>query len=118
MSNQTFTFGNNLKKWILGLTVGGLVFGLAGAFFIDDAENHRRFWSNLLLNTYYFAGISVTGLFFIAAHQLGYGGWHTVFKKIPIAMGRFLYVVFILMLILIVNDLIILMTIEYSEIGQ
>lgn len=102
MSN-TFTFGSSLKKWVLGLAVVGLVLGVILGFFFDETSHHSRLWANLLLNTYYFAGIAVTGVFFIAAHQLGYGGWHTVFKKVPIAMGRFLYVAFFLFLIIVVG---------------
>ena len=102
MSN-TFTFGSSLKKWVLGLAVIGLVLGVILGFFFDETSHHSRLWANLLLNTYYFAGIAVTGVFFIAAHQLGYGGWHTVFKKVPIAMGRFLYVAFFLFLIIVVG---------------
>ena len=100
MSN-TFTFGGNLKKSVLGLAVVGLVLGFVLGFFFDDTSHHSRLWANLLLNTYYFAGIAVTGVFFITAHQLGYGGWHTVFKRVPIAMGRFLYVAFFLFLIIV-----------------
>ncbi|MEZ4978111.1 MAG: hypothetical protein R2772_02325 [Chitinophagales bacterium] len=100
MSNK-FTFGSNLKKWVYGLTIIGLLVGIAGALLFDETGHQRRLWANLLLNTYYFAGIAVTGVFFVAAHQLGYGGWHTVFKKIPIAMGRFLFVAFALILIII-----------------
>jgi hypothetical protein len=99
MSN-TFTFGGELKKWVLGLALVGLVLGVILGYFFDDTSHHSRLWSNLLLNTYYFAGIGVTGIFFITAHQLGYGGWHTVFKKVPIAMSRFLYVAFPLFLLI------------------
>lgn len=102
MSN-TFSFSNNLKKWVLGLAVVGLLLGIGGSFIFDDTAHHSRFWANLLLNTYYFAGIAVTGVFFITAHQLGYGGWHTVFKKIPIAMSRFLFVAFALILLIVVG---------------
>lgn len=102
MSN-TFTFGSKLKKWVLGLAVVGLVLGVILGFFFDDTSHHSRLWSNLLLNTYYFAGIAVTSVFFITAHQLGYGGWHTVFKKIPIAMSRFLYIAFGLMVIIVLG---------------
>lgn len=102
MSN-TFTFGNKLKKWVLGLAIVGLGLGLVLGFFFDETSHHSRLWANLLLNTYYFAGIAVTGVFFITAHQLGYGGWHTVFKKIPIAMGRFLYVAFALMVLIVIG---------------
>jgi hypothetical protein len=90
-----------LKKWVLGLAVVGLVGGVVLGWFMDDTSHHSRLWSNLLLNTYYFAGIAVTSVFFITAHQLGYGGWHTVFKKVPIAMSRFLYIAFPLFLVII-----------------
>lgn len=102
MSN-TFSFSSNLKKWFLGLAIVGLVLGLVLGFFFDDTAHHSRLWANLLLNTYYFAGIAITGVFFIAAHQLGYGGWHTVFKKIPIAMGRFLFVAFAIFVVIVIG---------------
>jgi len=102
MSN-TFSFSSNLKKWVLGLAIVGLVLGIGGSLFFDQTSHHSRFWANLLLNTYYFAGIAITGVFFVTAHQLGYGGWHTVFKKIPIAMGRFLFIAFFLILIIVIG---------------
>jgi hypothetical protein len=101
--SDTFTFGSKLKKWVLGLAVVGLVLGVVLGWFMDDTSHHSRLWANLLLNTYYFAGIAVTSVFFITAHQLGYGGWHTVFKKIPIAMSRFLYIAFGLMVVIVLG---------------
>ncbi|HAB89592.1 MAG TPA: hypothetical protein DCF84_03570 [Bacteroidetes bacterium] len=72
------------------------VLGIVLSFVLPDmsANHYSRFWSNLLLNTYYFAGIAITGLFFLAAHQLGYGGWHVLFKRVPLAMSRYLFVIF------------------------
>ncbi|MGB1248654.1 MAG: hypothetical protein ACPG4Z_07195 [Chitinophagales bacterium] len=89
--SKKFEFTSELKKPLFIMLALGIVAALLTFFFYE--ENHQaRFWSNILLNTYYFGGIALTGLFFVAAHQLGYGGWQTVFKKIPLAMGRFLYV--------------------------
>jgi hypothetical protein len=101
--SQKFEFGGQFKKTLLVLAVVGLVFGSLFAILhgVKHPETHfGRFWGNLLINTYYFAGISVVGLFFVAAHQLGYSGWHTVFKRIPLAMGTFQYVAFILFVII------------------
>lgn len=92
---------NSKMKLNLGIMMLLGVIGLVWAFFWNDGFNqHARFWSNLLLNTYYFAGMAVTGIFFITAHHLGYSGWQTVLKKIPMAMGQFLYVAFFLMIII------------------
>jgi len=92
---------NSKMKLNLGIMMLLGVIGLVWAFFWNDGFNqHARFWSNLLLNTYYFAGIAVTGVFFITAHHLGYSGWQTVLKRIPMAMGQFLYIAFFLMIII------------------
>ena len=82
----------NIAFICMGIGVLGIVLSIV---LPDMSANHySRFWSNLLLNTYYFAGIAITGLFFLAAHQLGYGGWHVLFKRVPLAMSRYLFVIF------------------------
>lgn len=98
--SKKLEFGNKMKLWlIVPMILGALA--LVYTFFWNHGFNQNaRFWSNLLLNTYYFAGIAVTGVFFITAHHLGYSGWQTVLKKIPMAMGKFLYIAFFLMLII------------------
>ncbi len=67
----------------MGLGALGLIIG----FIFYGEQSYARVWSNLLINSYYFAGIGLAALFFIAAHQLGYSGWHTIFKRIPEAMS-------------------------------
>jgi len=98
--SRKFEFENKTKTLYIIMMVIGLL-GMIWAFFWNDGFNsHARFWGNLLVNTYYFAGIAVTGVFFIAAHHLGYSGWQTVLKKIPMAMSKFLYVAFGLMIVI------------------
>ena len=75
----------------------------AGRRWTCQANYYSRFWSNILLNTYHFAGIAITGLFFLAAHQLGYGGWHVLFKRVPLAMSRYLFVIFGLVVLITVG---------------
>lgn len=101
--SKKLEFGNKMKLWlIVPMILGALA--LVYTFFWNHGFNQNaRFWSNLLLNTYYFGGIAVTGIFFITAHHLGYAGWQTVLKKIPMAMGKFLYIAFFLMVLITVG---------------
>lgn len=99
--SQTFEFGGQFKKALLIIAAVGIILGSVLAFFLSPEGTHgNRFWANLLLNGYYFAGISVVGLFFVASHHLGYSGWQTVFKKIPLAMGKFQYIAFPIFLLI------------------
>ena len=103
--SKKFEFENKLKtSFIIMMAVG--VLGMIWAYFWNHGFNsNARFWSNILLNTYYFAGIAVTGIFFITAHHLGYSGWQTVLKKIPMAMSKFLYIVFPIMVVITIATL-------------
>ena len=79
--SKIFNYPKQAKK-IAFICMGIGVLGIVLSIVLPDmsANHYSRFWSNLLLNTYYFAGIAITGLFFLAAHQLGYGGWHVLFN--------------------------------------
>lgn len=98
--SKKLEFGNKMKLWLIVPMVLGVIAMIYTFFWNHGFNQHARFWSNLLLNTYYFAGIAVTGVFFITAHHLGYSGWQTVLKKIPMAMGKFLYIALFLMIII------------------
>lgn len=93
--SKIFNYPKQAKKTAF-ICMGIGVLGIVLSIVLPDmsANHYSRFWSNLLLNTYYFAGIAITGLFFLAAHQLGYGGWHVLFKRVPLAMSRYLFVIF------------------------
>lgn len=101
--SKKFEFENKLKMTFF-IMMGLGVIGAIWAFFWNEGFNsNARFWGNILLNTYYFAGIAITGVFFITAHHLGYSGWQTVLKKIPMAMSKFLYVAFGIMIVITVG---------------
>ena len=93
--SKIFNYSKQAKK-VAYICMGIGALGIVLSLILPDmsANHYSRFWSNLLLNTYYFAGIAITGLFFLAAHQLGYGGWHVLFKRVPLAMSRYLFVIF------------------------
>lgn len=62
----------------------------------------KRIIANLWVNSVYFAGISVIGLFFISYNNLAQAGWSAVFRRIPEAMPAFLPVPAIIILVLAV----------------
>lgn len=60
-----------------------------------------RIWANILLNNFYFIGIAIFGVFFVAVQYVANAGWAVSLKRVPESFGAFLPVGFILMLLLI-----------------
>ncbi len=88
---ETFQFGDKLKKNLLIAIALGFV-GLVLAFFLYPQNNHSRFWTNILVNAYYFTGIGIFGIFFVAANQLGYGGWITLVRRVILSLSGFVII--------------------------
>ncbi|MFN8309177.1 MAG: hypothetical protein U0T73_04390 [Chitinophagales bacterium] len=86
---EKFEFKDNLKKVFYGMIAAG-VLGMVGAFFLFPDNHHSRFWSNILINTYFFTGIGIFGIFFVSANQLGYSGWITLVKRIYFSLSGFI----------------------------
>ncbi len=87
--NPNFVFDGKLKIFTLSLTIVGLICLLL-TYFTGGEHDHIRFWTNLLHNSVFFTGIAFASLFFLATHTVAWGGWQTVFKRIPEAMMMFL----------------------------
>jgi hypothetical protein len=62
----------------------------------------QRIIANLWLNSVYFAGISIIGMFFISYNYLAQAGWSAVFKRIPESMPAFLPIPAVIMIVLAV----------------
>ncbi|MCP4437730.1 MAG: hypothetical protein GY810_02195 [Aureispira sp.] len=86
-----FTFDSKIKLFTVVLMAIGIV-SLGVTFAIDGEYNHIRFWTNILHNTVFFVGIAFAALLFISTHTMAWGGWQTLFKRVPEAMMTFLYV--------------------------
>ncbi|WP_128545574.1 quinol:cytochrome C oxidoreductase [Larkinella soli] len=109
------------RKLTIGIIAGVVLVGL-GAFLAakgigshehveaahggaQSAEGHHaykwttRLWANVWLNSVYFTGAAVTGMFWLAYNYLAQAGWSAVFKRVPEALPAFLPVTGILMLI-------------------
>ncbi len=94
--NSKFVFDTKLKLFTLALIIIGAA-SLALTYFTGSDHSHIRFWTNLLQNSVFFTGIAFASLFFIATHTVAWGGWQTIFKRIPEAMMMFLPVGIVLL---------------------
>ena len=72
--------------------------GHAKAHEADGHDSHgggsfiTRVWANLWINNVYFSGIALIAVFWIAVQYVAEAGWFTVMKRIPEAMGMYLFV--------------------------
>ncbi len=60
----------------------------------------KRLFSSLWMNNVFFAGMGIIGLFFVAIQYAAQAGWSVGVKRIGIAMGTWIPIAGILMLIL------------------
>ena len=67
---------------VAALGLVALVFGLATA--------PERAWLNLLLCSFYFLGLGVSGALFVAIHYIARAGWPVVLRRIPEALTAFI----------------------------
>lgn len=102
MTTENFKLSSRAKNTFIGMIVLGIV-GVVLTLWLHPENQHSRLWTNLLLNTYFFTGISLIGLFFVAAHQQGWGGWVTMVKRVPEAIASFIVIMAIFGLIIIVG---------------
>lgn len=55
----------------------------------------KRVYSNLWINTVFFAGIGLIGVFFFAIQYAAQAGWSAGIKRIPLAFGSWLPIAFV-----------------------
>ncbi|WP_242922328.1 quinol:cytochrome C oxidoreductase [Pontibacter liquoris] len=105
------------NKFFLMIAVGvimliaGIIFMAAGGG-AGHGEGHggghdavtwtQRLFVNLWLNNVYFTGISITGIFIVAVHYVAYGGWYVLVKRIPEALGAYLPIGAVVMLLVFI----------------
>ena len=94
-----FTITKNAKNLSMALMAVGLIALIFG--FYTDAH---AAWPSLLFNTYFYLGISVFSVFFIAMQYVSEAAWSIVLKRVPEAIISFLPVTGIIMLIILVTS--------------
>lgn len=83
-------FSSKAKRFLLGMVGTGLLLAIVGfmTFEFDAAAEGahvgwaNKIWSNLLANGFFFFGISLIAVFFIAMQYAAEAGWATVLKRI------------------------------------
>lgn len=91
----TFSPRKSLNLIFAALLVVGIVATIMG--FATDSQ---RTWSNILLNNYYFISISIGALLFYSIQYITNSGWSALIQRLPQALGAFLPVAALLMLLL------------------
>ena len=99
LENTQFTFNPKHKKWAMIFIVIGVLSLVFGIFMHDGI----RVWANVLTSGWYFTVIALTSVFWIAVNNVAHSGWPTVFKRIPEAMGSYLIVGAVVMLIVVLG---------------
>jgi hypothetical protein len=111
LNNLTYTFNSKSQRnlWILCgvgilLMIIGIVMHPAAKEAMEDhhATLGQRVWANLLVNSYFFGGISLGAVFFYAVQYAAQASWSTVFMRIFSAVGTFLPIALGLLLIIFV----------------
>jgi len=74
--------GESQQKVFRGLLVAGVVAFFVGAIIWPDG----RAWPNLLLTSYYLAGIGVAGTLFLATQYATKAAWFVAFRRVPEAL--------------------------------
>ncbi len=91
MSSTTkFDFTSTHKRNFIILFVIGMMAVLTGVF--TGQADAQKTWANLLVNAVFFTGLSALAVFFLAAHQIAFAGWHALVKRVPEAMTSFLWI--------------------------
>jgi len=95
-----FTIDKKAKNFSLLLMGIGLIAIVYG--FLTDSHSA---WSSLLFNTYFFLGISVFAVFFVALQYVAEAGWSIVLKRVPEAIMAALPVFSLIMLFIMLASI-------------
>ncbi len=96
MENLTFTLTKKMVTIFL-VMIGIGILAIAYAFIAGLGA--ERIAANLLLNNYYFLGMGLIGLFFVAVHAIAESGWQVSVQRIGEAMSTFIPIAGVLMLL-------------------
>tara|TARA_B100001287_G_scaffold68026_1_gene55801 strand:- start:500 stop:1648 length:1149 start_codon:yes stop_codon:yes gene_type:complete len=78
-----------------------IIIGVVSMIVAFLTDTHSA-WVSLLFNNYFFMGISLFAVFFVALQHVAEAGWSTIFKRIPEAIMSFLPITGLIMLVIAV----------------
>lgn len=99
---MNFVFSNRAKviSYIL-IAIGAIT--IIGGFFLDHSDHHARWWSNLLINGFYFMAIALGALFFYALHFATETAWMVILRRIFEAVFSFIPIASIVLVIVFIG---------------
>ncbi|QJD95664.1 quinol:cytochrome C oxidoreductase [Mucilaginibacter robiniae] len=100
---ERFEFAGKAKT----LSLVGIVLGVLGIIygFLSGEQNIQRTFSNLLLGSYYFVGIGLAGVFFLAYQYVAQAGWSVGLLRIPQAFARTLGIGAVILIVIVTAGL-------------
>jgi hypothetical protein len=96
---KQFEISPKILKFLGSIAVLGVLLLIVGAI-AASADGHQ-WWGNILVNGVFFIGLAGFAALFVAAHTLADSGWHVQIQRIPEAMGTFLPIGGLLMLLVL-----------------
>lgn len=87
---MNFVFSNRAKVISLILMVIGALAVVGGYFLEAEETHHARWWSNLMINGFYFLAIGLGALFFYALHFATETAWAVVLRRVIEAVFSFI----------------------------
>lgn len=76
-----FVFNKKLKNLCLAFIAIGIIAIITGMI-TDHSDHHNRFWSNILINSFFFLAIGLGALFFYALQYATETGWTALVKRV------------------------------------
>jgi len=95
-----FTIDHKAKRFSMSLMIIGLIAIIYG--FISDPHSA---WPALLFNTYFYLGISLFAVFFVALQYVSEAGWSIVLKRVPEAIMSALPIFSLIMLFIMIASI-------------
>ena len=83
-----------------------IVIGIISTIYAFYSDAHAA-WTSLIFNNYFFLGIAIFAVFFVALQHVAEAGWSTVIKRVPEAIMTFLPYACAVMIFIVVAALII-----------
>ena len=105
IKEERFSIPSNLQMLIYVLVGIGII-GALWAFFggghgeEGGHHGHPRFWANMLINNFYFLGLSLASVILIATGSVSNASWSVGFRRIPEAISNWLPISLVITLLI------------------
>ena len=100
---MNFVFSNRAKLVSYILMILGVIAVIAG-YFVYGENHHARWWSNMLINGFYFLGIALGALFIYALNFATETAWAVVLRRLMEAVFSFIPYASIVMIFVFIGS--------------